>query len=237
MNLTNADVKNLKDKKFRSANSIFLVEGDKFCHDLLDNGFEIVYTITTKKDLNNFPNLCVVSNKMFESLSSTKTPQTIICVCKNKDYGIESAGNSLVLDNLQDPGNVGTLIRSAVAFGFNDIYVIGGADPFSDKVVRSSAGTILKAHVHRVDYGGFELNKSKIADNFLVADMKGTNLNNFRLPKGRISVIIGNEGNGVSEQMFALATAKISIPMMPAVESLNAGVAGSIIMQKLANLC
>ncbi len=236
MILTNAEVKNLKDKKFRSTNQIFLVEGDKFCHDVMQNGFEIVYTITTDEKLTGFPNIAVVSTKMFESLASTKTPQTIICVCKIKQHDIEAKSNSLILDNVQDPGNVGTLIRSAMAFGFNDIYIIGGADPYSDKVVRSSAGTILKAHVHRIDYGGIESNKNRIAENFLVADMHGENLNKFRLPKGRVSVIIGNEGNGVSEQMFSLATATISIPMCPGVESLNAGVAGSIVMQKLANI-
>ena len=173
---------------------------------------------------------------MFESLSSTKTPQTIICICKIKEYGIASIGNSLILDNLQDPGNVGTLIRSAMAFGFNDVYLVGGVDPYSEKVVRSSAGTILKAHVHRVDYGGLKSNLSKIADCVLVADMQGTNINKFKLPKGKVAVIVGNEGNGVSTQMIELATAKVSIPMMPGVESLNAGVAGSIVMQKLANL-
>lgn len=236
MILTNADIKNLKDKKYRAEQSLFIVEGDKFCHDVVQNGFEIVYTITTDEKLNNFSNVCIVSKKMFESLSSTKTPQTIICVCKIKEYGIASIGNSLILDNLQDPGNVGTLIRSAMAFGFNDVYLVGGVDPYSEKVVRSSAGTILKAHVHRVDYGGLKSNLSKIADCVLVADMQGTNINKFKLPKGKVAVIVGNEGNGVSTQMIELATTKVSIPMMPGVESLNAGVAGSIVMQKLANL-
>lgn len=235
MNLTNVDIKNLKDKKFRAEHSLFLVEGDKFCRDLLSNGFEIIHTITTDNSLTGFPNISVVSSRMFDSLASTKTPQTIICVCKVKECGVKSTGNSLILDNVQDPGNVGTLIRSAVAFGFYDIYFVNGADPYSEKVVRSSAGTILKAHVHRVDYGGLSVNKNLVAENFLVADMQGENLNNFRLPKGRFSVIIGNEGNGVSDEMLSLATTKISIPMMPGVESLNAGVAGSIIMQKLAS--
>ena len=236
MILTNADIKNLKDKKYRAEQSLFIVEGDKFCHDVVQNGFEIVYTITTDEKLNNLPNVCIVSKKMFESLSSTKTPQTIICVCKIKEYGIASIGNSLILDNLQDPGNVGTLIRSAMAFGFNDVYLVGGVDPYSEKVVRSSAGTILKAHVHLVDYGGLKSDLSKIADCVLVADMQGTNINKIKLPKGKVAVIVGNEGNGVSTQMIELATAKVSIPMMPGVESLNAGVAGSIVMQKLANL-
>lgn len=235
MNLTNVDIKNLKDKKFRAEHSLFLVEGDKFCHDLIANGFEIVHTITTDTNLKGFPNISIVSNRMFESLASTKTPQTIICVCKIKQCEIASVGNALVLDNVQDPGNVGTLIRSAVAFGFFDIYFVNGADPYSEKVVRSSAGTILKAHVHRVDYGGFVANKTHIANNFLVADMQGENINHFSLPKGKNAVIIGNEGNGVSETMLSLATNKVAIPMLPGVESLNAGVAGSIIMQKLAS--
>lgn len=233
MNLTNADIKNLKDKKYRAKNALFLVEGDKFCQDLVLNDFQILQTITTDESLKNFPNICLVSKKMFDSLSSTKTPQNIICVCKIKQYDYQSVGNSLVLDNLQDPGNVGTLIRSAIAFGFNDIYLIGGADPFSDKVVRSSAGTILKARIHTLDYGEFSLNRSQIAENFIIADMQGVNINQFCLPKGRFSVIIGNEGNGVSEQMKQIATATVSIPMAYGVESLNAGVAGSIIMQKL----
>ena len=235
MNITNADIKNLKDKKFRRENGLFMVEGNKFCADLLNGDIEIVMTLTTEKNLTNFPNIEVVSEKMLTSLATTKTNQSIICICKMKDCGIESVGNSLILDNLQDPGNVGTLVRSALAFGFDDIYLVDGADPYSEKVIRSSAGLIMSARLHVCNFQTILENKNKIAEVFMVADVNGENINSIRLPKGKIAVIIGNEGQGVSEQFMSLANTIVSIPMAQKVESLNAGVAGSIIMQKISN--
>ena len=73
MNLTNADIKNLKDKKYRKEHDLFLLEGNKFCKDLLDTDIEIIYTISTNKNLKGFPNLCVVSDKQMQSLATTKT--------------------------------------------------------------------------------------------------------------------------------------------------------------------
>ena len=236
MNITNADIKNLKDKKFRRENKLFMVEGNKFCADLLNSNIEIVYTLTSNKNLKGFPNIEVISEKMLNSLATTKTNQNIICICKVKEYGISSIGNSLILDNLQDPGNVGTLVRSALAFGFNDIYLVDGADPYSEKVIRSSAGLIMSARLHICTFDEIKANKNKIADMFLTADMKGEPVNTIHLPKGRISVIIGNEGQGVSKEFLQFANITVSIPMAPCVESLNAGVAGSIIMQKLGEI-
>lgn len=236
MNITNADIKNLKDKKYKKDNGLFLVEGNKFCRDLLNSDVEIVYTITNDKTLTGFPNIEVVSDKMLSSLATTKTNQEIVCVCKVKKYEIASIGNSLILDNLQDPGNVGTLVRSAMAFGFDDIYLIGGADPYSEKVIRSSAGTILNARLHICDFETIKQNKEKIAQNFIVADMDGEPIDKIHLPKNRFAVIIGNEGQGVSDEFLSLANTKVSIPMSSKVESLNAGVAGSIIMQKIGEI-
>ena len=236
MNLTNADIKNLKDKKYRKTNGLFLLEGNKFCRDLLKTDIEIVYTLTTDNSLTGFPNIEVISEKMLSQVATTVTSQSIVCVCKVKNCKIDSIGNSIILDNLQDPGNVGTLIRSAVAFGFEDVYVVGGADPYSEKVIRSSAGTIFNARIHSCTFEEIEQNKNLIAKNFVVADMNGENINTIRLPKGKISVIIGNEGNGVSEQFEKFANITVSIPMSNKVESLNAGVAGSIIMEKLKEI-
>ena len=236
MNITNADIKNLKDKKYRKENKLFMVEGNKFCADLINSDIEIIMTLTSDKTLKNFPNIEIVSEKMLSSLATTKTNQSIICVCKIKDYGIESVGNSLILDNLQDPGNVGTLVRSALAFGFNDIYLVEGADPYSEKVIRSSAGLIMNARLHVCDFEAVKQNKNKIANTFMVADMDGENINKIHLPKGKIAVIIGNEGQGVSDKFIKLANTAVSIPMAPVVESLNAGVAGSIIMQKICEI-
>ena len=236
MNITNADIKNLKDKKFKRENNLFIVEGNKFCADLLNSDIEIIYTITSDKNLKGFPNICVVSEKMLSSLATTKTNQSIICVCKIKKYDLSSVGNCLILDNLQDPGNVGTLVRSALAFGFDDIYLVSGADPYSEKVIRSSAGLIMNARLHICSFEEIKNNLNKIADVFMVADMAGENINKICLPKVRIAVIIGNEGQGVSDAFISIANKTVSIPMMPKVESLNAGVAGSIIMQKIGEI-
>ena len=236
MNLTNLDIKNLKDKKFRKQNNLFMVEGDKFCKDLLKSKIEIIYTISTDKNLQGFPNICIVSEKQMQSLATTKTCQDTICVCKIKKHDIKAKGNSLILDNLQDPGNVGTLVRSALAFGFDDIYLVSGADPYSEKVIRSSAGTILNARLHIVTFEELSKNKEKIAENFIVADMFGESIDQICLPKNRFAVIIGNEGQGVSKEFRNMANITISIPMTSKVESLNAGVAGSIIMQKLGGV-
>ncbi len=236
MNLTKAEIKQLKDKKFRKQNNLFMVEGEKFCFDVLHSGVKILYTITSNKNLTEFPNICVVSEQVLSGLASTVTNQNIICVCEFVKPNIESVGNCLILDNLQDPGNVGTLIRSALAFGFKDIYLVGGADAFSEKVIRSSAGLVLQTRVHVVGFEEILNNKTKIAKHFYVADMDGENINQTPLPKGRVAVVVGNEGNGVSQEFLRLADKKISIPMQPCVESLNAGVAGSIIMQKLSEV-
>ena len=236
MNITNADIKNLKDKKYRREHNLFMVEGNKFCADLLNSDIEIVATLTSDKTLTNFPNIEVVSEKMLSSLATTKTNQSIICICKVKDCGIESVGNSLILDNLQDPGNVGTLVRSALAFGFNDIYLVDGADPYSEKVIRSSAGLIMSARIHVVDFQTLMNNKDKIANIFMVADMNGENINKLKPPQNKVALIIGNEGQGVSDKFISIANKTISIPMSKNVESLNAGVAGSIIMQKLSKI-
>ena len=230
------EFKNLKDKKYRRVNGLFLVEGEKFCRDVRDAGVEVVYTFTSDKNLVGFDNINVVSEKKLSSLATTKTNQNIVCVCKATSVEMDSVGNSLILDNVQDPGNVGTLIRSALAFGFEDIYLVGGADVYSEKVIRSSAGLSLTARLHVVDFESIVKNKRKIASRFFVADMNGENLNKICLPKEKIAVIIGSEGQGVSKQFLEFADQVIAIPMKNGIESLNAGVAGSIIMQRFSEV-
>lgn len=233
MVITNELVRNLKDNKYRKDNEIFLLQGDKFCRDAVDTNTEILYTLTTDKSLSGYPNISVISDKMFASLNTGVGGQHVICVCRKSQHDLSRVNRSLILDNIQDPGNMGTLIRSAAAFGFEDIFVVGGASPYSDKVVRSSAGQILRTRIHEVDFSFLKANKSKIADKFIIADMFGQSLDEIRLPKSKIAVIIGNEGNGISVESKDLADTTIKIPMATGVESLNAGVAGSIIMYRL----
>ena len=233
MVITKEFVKQLKDNNYRKKEGIFILQGDRFCHDAIGTDTQILYTITTDENLKGFPNICLVSEKVFSSLNSKVSGQHIFCVCKKKTVNLNNINKSLILDNIQDPGNMGTLIRSAAAFGFKDVFVLGGASPYSEKVVRSSASQILKINIHEIDLDYLKANKDKIAKNFLVADMFGESLSKIRLQNKNFAVIIGNEGNGVSEEVKSLADITVKIPMEPGVESLNAGVAGSIIMYEL----
>ncbi len=233
MELTKQEIKNLKDKKFRKDNDLFIVEGEKFCRDLLRAKVEIVFTLSTNKSLKNYPNIRAVDEKTLNSIATTVTPQNIICVAKKRFSDSTPTGNSLVLDRIQDPGNVGTLIRSALAFNFNDIYLIDSADPYNEKVIRASTGAVLNANIHKVSLQEFKLKLRDIAENFIVADMEGADIKNFSTNSKRNALIVGNEGAGVCADLLALSNAKISIPMTDKTESLNAGVAGSIIMQRI----
>ena len=168
---------------------------------------------------------------MIESISTTDTPQDIVCVAYIPHSQKESPkGNSLILDGLQDPGNIGTLIRSSMAFNFNDIYFIDCPDIYSEKVVRSSMGGIFKINSHIISREELIKNKREICDIMLSTTLNGEELGKICLPKTRIGVIIGNEGNGVSAELISACDRAITLPMTDKVESLNAGVAGSIMM-------
>ena len=236
MIITKEFIKQLRDSTYRKNEGIFLLQGDRFCRDALKTNIEILHTITTNDNLTGFHNISVVSERIFAGLNDSVGGQKIVCVCKKSIPNLDCVNHSLILDNIQDPGNMGTLIRSAVAFGFYDIFVLGGASPYSDKVVRSSASQILKANIFEVDYDFIDKNKVRIADKFIVADMLGETLDKIHLPKQKIAVIIGNEGSGVSDRLRLIADLTVRIPMTPGVESLNAGVAGSIIMHRLGDI-
>ena len=238
MKLTNNEIKlikKLKDKKYRKSEGLFLVEGSKLCEEVLHSNYEIKYTITSNEfKYNDFPNVCMVEYDVIKSICTTDTPQDIVCVVviPHQEYDYPK-GNSLILDNLQDPGNIGTLIRSAMAFGFEDIYFIDCPDIYSEKVVRASMGGVFKINSHIISRAELIKNKSKICDILLSTSLKADILGENRLPKLRIGVIIGNEGNGVSTELIQASDKAVKICMTDKVESLNAGVAGSILMYEI----
>ena len=179
--------------------------------------------------LNQFDFL-VASKDVFKSISSATTSQGALAIVKYSQQSFRPpSGNFLVLDEVQDPGNVGTLIRSALAFGFLDVYLINCASPTNEKVARSTMGALFKVNV-------FEIGRDEFISHFDgknlicgVMDGKDITQTNFRFPCG---VVVGNEGNGVSEKIKDICQ-KVTIPMNEGVESLNASVAGSILMFKI----
>lgn len=235
MKLTNLDIKlikKLKNKKYRRSEGLFLVEGSKLCEEALNSSYTIKYTLTSNEfKYNDFPNVCIVDSKILESISTVETAQDIICVCEiPTNTNSFPLGNSLILDGLQDPGNVGTLIRSAIAFNFEDIYFIDCPDIYSEKIVRASMGAIFKIKPHIISRDELIANKKNICDILLSAILNGKDLSEIHLISKRIGVIIGNEGNGVSKQLIDACDKTITLPMSGKIESLNASIAGSIIM-------
>ena len=227
------DLIKLKQKKYRDINKLFIVEGYNIIKEAKDYLNTIL--ISDKKKISeikdNYKNIDIilVTDEIINKLSSTQTPQGIIGICKYKEVS-NIKGNVVMLDGLQDPGNIGTLIRSAMAFGFNDIYFIDCPDIYSEKVVRSSMGGVFKINAHTITREELINRKKEICDILVSTILNGEDLTKICLPKLRVGVIIGNEGNGVSEQLILASDKAVTLPMSGEVESLNAGVAGSILM-------
>ena len=181
-----------------------------------------------------------VEPEIFAGISSTMNSQGIAAVCRVPDPDPErELGHArlvLALDGIADPGNVGTCIRSAAAFGVDLVLVgIGSACPFTPKAIRSSAGAALSISVmERVELPRL-LGDGSIVSRFLLvgASTRGTDLDGFR-SSFPLLLVVGSEARGLSTGIESLLRERISIPMRPGIESLNAAVAASIILQSLS---
>jgi TrmH family RNA methyltransferase len=172
-----------------------------------------------------------VSESVMKSLSETETPQGILAVLKLTELPIPASLDFvLILDQIRDPGNLGTLLRSAAATGVQAVLLPPETtDAFAPKVVRAGMGAHFRLPIRDLNWGEIkEMSKSANLQMYL-ADMHGKSCwkTDLRQP---LALIVGSEADGVSEQARKLANEQISIPMIGNVESLNAGVAGSVLM-------
>lgn len=230
------ETKKLLDKKYRKERNECILEGQKLINEAINSNMKIKSIFSTDKDLLfNYTEitsqLYLVNNLIIKSLSNNKSPQNIIAII-DTEYHYKSKSNQiLILDNLQNPENFGAIIRSAVATNFNKIYTINCVDKFNDKTIRASMGNIFKCEIIETDY---QTIKSLSNDyDLFYADMNGENIFNINNFNENIGIVIGNEGNGISKEIKSILKNKISIPMENNVESLNATVAGSIIMYQI----
>lgn len=235
--------KKIKDE---AKDKLFL-ENPKLINEAYISNLTFDYLLISKDKYNDllqkFPylsrlNLILVSENVIEHLSETKKPQGVIAVVNYSQKKISKPeGNFIVLENLQDPGNLGTIIRSARGTSYKDIYLINCVNYCNQKVVRSAMGNLFDVNLYRFETTEDFISFSKKNNlNLLVADMSGENLFEIKRQIPNYGVIIGNEGNGVSERLKAQANKVVSIPMKNGLESLNAGVCCSIIIYYLDNL-
>lgn len=170
-------------------------------------------------------------------LSDTEHPQGILLVARQPHQEVSalaSGGRYLVLDAIQDPGNVGTLVRSSVAFDLDAVLTLDGtADPWSPKAVRASAGLVFRLPVHILDVTvALELLRAAAIE-LLVAEPGGGDVLD-EPPGGGWALVVGNEGSGVRAQVRAAGARNVAIRMPGPAESLNAGVAGAILLHALS---
>jgi TrmH family RNA methyltransferase len=240
-NLTFKNILKLEDKNFRLQNDVFLVEGKKQV-DEISKDWNIKQIIVSKEfeDIKNFKDPIILSKHLFTKLSSTKSPQGILAIVEKKHYKIEKLiqchGIFIVLENIQDPGNLGTIIRSSDAFGVKAVFVSKeSADIYSDKTVRSTMGSLFHLPVvDNIDIKGLlDLMKKEKISVFAASLNSKKYLNEIQFPK-KAAFIIGNEAKGIKNETEALANTLFKISMPGKAESLNAAVAASIIMYELS---
>ncbi len=229
----------LKDKKGRKEHGLFLVEGKKMAMECQKSHFEIQRVFVSETYQDEIPSSkespIIVSPSVFNALSDEKTPQGIACAVKIPVRPLcPPTGKCLFLDGVADPGNMGAIIRSANAAGYNEIYLSKECtDPFSPKSVRASMSGIFFTTLCIAE-------REEILSMFkarqiplIVADMGGENIFGFTAPE-RFALAIGNEGNGISKATKDNADYTVRIPMSKTQESLNAAVSAGIAMYVLS---
>lgn len=228
-----------KKSKYRKDKGLYIVEGIKMFAEADRRLMESVYVteaFLTKEKTNTLLNEIdyeIVSDNVMKAMSDTVNPQGILCVMRRFNYSPDDIINKkklLLLSDLQDPGNAGTIIRSAEGAGMDAvIFSNGSVDVYNPKTIRSTMGSIYRVPFIYLDleFVIAELKKRKLP--VYTTDMTGVSYREAEYNDG-FAIIIGNEANGVSKNISELADEKITIPMSGRVESLNASIAASLLM-------
>ncbi len=241
------EVLKLKQKKYRQRGECFLIEGIKLVKHALEKDEEVLMllyspTLIAEQVIEEIqammPKQSVglsLSKELFTALSDTVNSQGVMAVVKYPDplNTLDPNGIYLALDHIQDPGNLGTMIRTADAAGFSGlIYSKGTVDPFSEKVLRSTMGSVFSLPLMvSEDLPAFLTDAANSQGMQILCTSLEDSLDysEANYLKGSI-IVIGNESQGVSEEVFKTATKRIKIPIYGEAESLNAAVAAAIIM-------
>lgn len=245
-------VKLLRSAKFRRQEGLFIAEGLRLCRDALESGVPIHQLFYTEDSLNKHAEALkslqtsakesiLVSSEIMAALSDTVTPQGIVCVCPMLDKNggldkINASGHFLGLEDLQDPSNMGTILRTAEALGIKGVILSGGCcDRYSPKVLRGSMGAVFRLPVYSADNMQKALSLLKSKGIFTLAAVPDHSAEPItRLSFSRPSaMIIGNEGNGLKPETIAACHQRVTIPMRGRAESLNASVAASLCMWEM----
>jgi TrmH family RNA methyltransferase len=232
----------LTGMKERIENGVFLLEGDRAIAQVIAVHPDMIQEILTIEEgnprYNNYPARLITGSQL-HSISAAKTPQGTIAIVRIPDNTYsdrlppETGDRLLLLENVQDPGNTGTLIRTAVAFGFSGIIMTEkGADPFSSKCVQATAGAGLSLWIRRTGrYLDIAAALKQKGFDLIAADLQGKQDVSVLSQKRRFILALGNEAAGLSDALLDMATARVGIPIArDKIDSLNVAACGAICM-------
>lgn len=231
-NATFKELLQLTDKKWRRRFGKCIIEGEKIVRENLSLAEKVFVRKKNQyifKDI--FPNAIILCDKLFDLITDLETDQGILAIVP-KPHAHELTFPYLVLDGVQDPGNVGALLRSALAFGFNTVICLDSVCVWSPKVLRASSG--VQFNLNLIEHDSVDFIKPTDAL-LLAADLCGESVDKFLAADSKFGLVLGSEGRGLSPRMKDFVDRTVTIPMNAVVESLNVAVAGGILMYELSN--
>ncbi len=233
-------LRSLADAKNRKELGLYVAEGANLVKDIPSpESVRLLFVKESKQSqfaeiISRFPSeVVVLSDDLFDRVSDTVTPAGIAAVVKipkTTDISDINDEKIIVLDHVADAGNVGAVLRTAVAAGYKTAVLLGSADPYSPKAVRSSMSAIFKINLCFSNNNAFLCSKNIVNYDIMVLDMAGENIFSH-VPQRKYALVVGNEAHGVSDEIKAVGR-KLSIPMT-AMESLNAAVSAGVAMYLL----
>ena len=236
----------LKEKKYRTEYNEFTIEGAKIVKEAIEENANIKSIIISEEALNSelvkkqlksmieAENYILVPNNIFKLISDVEKPQGVLAVVEKNMYNITIDYKQdiiLILDNIQDPGNLGTIIRTADSVGVKQILVSKGtADAYNPKVIRSTMGAIFRVNIIEIENLKNSIEEIKENNFKIITTSLQTEKSIYDIKLNKTAIIIGNEANGVSKESKELADINAIIPMKGKTESLNASVATGVIL-------
>ena len=238
-----ARVRKLNSRRsFRRAEGAFAAEGPKLLAEALRWGAELEAVIAAPgaalPELPRGVRTVEVPGRLLASIADTESPQGIVFLCRGGDLALPErleGRRYLVLDGVQDPGNVGTVWRTADAFGADGLVLCNGcADPWNPKTVRATMGAVFRLPVYECPLAQAADALARAGIPLYAAALRADTEDVRGVPLGRSAVIVGSEGRGVSPQGLELCEKTVKIPMEARCESLNAAVAASVLLWEMA---
>lgn len=227
------NIKKLQTKKYRDLENKFFIESEHLVEEAYKSGYLETLIVDENSSFSLDINTINVNESVKKYLTELESPKDVMGICTKKEGTIKGK-RILILDGVQDPGNLGTIIRSSVAFNVDTIILSDDTvDLYNSKVVRASQGMIFNANIVRgnlleiipkLKEDGYEIYATKVTDGFDVRDVNSSH---------KIGIVMGNEGSGVKKEIFDLSEKYIYINMNKICNSLNVAVATSIILYEL----